>query len=248
VDWSKAKNILIIAFIITNIFLIYNIEKNLFDSGALSTLDEEHIQSVEKILKERGIYLQTEIPKKILKMPVLNVAYENWDKQKIKEMIQKSPKGQIKNLDAQKAYEEAEKFIRENGWLKKDTIYWDTRKEEQGYKVIFKQKYKNGFLEYSYMECVVTPSGITFFDKLWLKPLSTGESKKEIIPATNALLKLMGRVEGMKKPVIIRDIALGYWFDPGYMGFENAESGTAVPAWRFVLENGETIFIDAYKE
>ena len=93
-------------------------------------------------------------------MPVLNVAYENWDKQ-IKEMIQK-PKGQIKNLDAQKAYEETEKFIRENGWLKKDTIYWDTRKEEQGYKVIFKQKYKNGFLEYSYMECVVTPSGITF--------------------------------------------------------------------------------------
>lgn len=249
-DWSKAKNILIVAFIITNIFLIYNIEKNMSYSNSLSKIDEEHIQTAKEILKEKNIYIHAQIPTKILKMPVLNVAYENWDRYRIQEAIRLNPYRQapIMDMSPQKARQEAEKFISKNGFMKKDVVYWDTQRQANGYRVIFKQKYKDKFLEYSYMTCIVTPLGVTSFDRTWLKPLKIGENKKEIIPATKALLKLMKDIEEIQKPIVIRNISLGYWFDPARMGFENAESGRAVPAWRFVLDNGETIFIDAYKD
>lgn len=52
-DWSKAKNILIIAFMITNVFLIYHIEKDIFDHHTVVMLKENHVQNVVHILEEK---------------------------------------------------------------------------------------------------------------------------------------------------------------------------------------------------
>lgn len=78
-DWSKAKNILIVAFIITNIFLIYHIGKDIFYSNDLRLISDEYINDVENHLAEYGITIREEIPKEIFSMPVLVVRYENFD-------------------------------------------------------------------------------------------------------------------------------------------------------------------------
>ncbi len=78
-DWSKAKNILIVAFIITNIFLIYHIGKDIFYSNDLRLISDEYINDVENHLAEYGITIKEEIPKEIFSMPVLVVRYENFD-------------------------------------------------------------------------------------------------------------------------------------------------------------------------
>lgn len=78
-DWSKAKNILIVAFIITNIFLIYHIGKDIFYSNDLRLISDEYISDVENHLAEYGITIKEEIPKEIFSMPVLVVRYENFD-------------------------------------------------------------------------------------------------------------------------------------------------------------------------
>ncbi|WP_409227327.1 two-component system regulatory protein YycI [Gudongella sp. SC589] len=73
-DWSKAKTILIVALLVTNIFLAY------FLYGAQDTgnavLDPEFIQETEDLLGRNGIVLQTEIPTKTQQLYNLTVEYE----------------------------------------------------------------------------------------------------------------------------------------------------------------------------
>lgn len=73
-DWSKAKTILIIAFIVTNIVLGYA----LFNSQRIDepTLKEDFITDVAKLLKEKDITLNTAIPKEIPSLGIMTVEYE----------------------------------------------------------------------------------------------------------------------------------------------------------------------------
>lgn len=77
-DWSKAKNILIIAFIITNIFLFYNVYKNMNENNFFY-INDETVEDVKKILEERNIFIETEVPKKVPSLPILKVKYETYD-------------------------------------------------------------------------------------------------------------------------------------------------------------------------
>lgn len=266
-DWSKAKNILIVAFIITNIFLIYNIEKDLFNDDSIALLKEKNIEDVVEILKEKNIRVEAEVPRKILQMPVLNVEYETYDNEQIKDMLLEdgqfstenpkiltyqnhNNKVTLPNIDTKKAMGEGEKFIREHGFMGTDVIYSGTKYDEGKYEVLFKQRYKGEFLEFSYMKCWVTPYGVEKFERMWLKPMDFGDNKKEIIPSTKALLKFMKDMDESLEEIVIKDISLGYWFDPSQISltnWENIKSGTAFPAWRITLADGEARFIVAYE-
>ena len=269
-DWAKAKNILIVAFIITNIFLIYNIEQDLYKKNSVVMINDKIIKDTLEILKEKNIQVDAEVPKKIIALPVLNVEYETYNKDKILKRIKSKDNEKIvldiennkviqykkesssmcyRDMNARKARNIAEKFIDQLGFMKQDAVYWDTKKVDDKYNIMFKQVYKEDFLEYSYMKVVVSINGVEEFERMWLKPSKTDSNKKEIIPATKALLKCMQDLEQSYEPVVIKDISLGYWFDPSEISFANAEnikSGTAVPAWRIVLEDKTTKFIEAY--
>ncbi|MCT4618032.1 MAG: two-component system regulatory protein YycI [Marinisporobacter sp.] len=262
VDWGKAKNILIIAFIVTNVFLIYNIEKDLFMESASSMVKEENIQDIIDILKEKNIKVKAEVPRTVLELPLLNVEYEIYDEKKLDEKfyVEDNYKkikyedydqaSYIEGLDEEKAFDEAEDFIKKYGFMRKDAIYWETKEDGEQYQVIFKQEYKGKFLEDSYMRLTVSASGVNKFERMWLKPLGTDENKKEIIPATKALLKAMNDLETLQGEIIIKNVDLGYWFDPTNISLTNSEnikSGTAVPAWRILLADGQTLFISAYE-
>ena len=275
-DWSKAKNILIIAFIITNLFLIFNIQSNLYENNSLSVLKDRNIEDIVSILADRNIRVEAEVPRTLLQMPVLDVEYETYNGEKLAQRfgLEETPSQtnsqeqidvtnnkiiiyknnsrvlRIKELNEKKAREEAERFIKDHGYMRPDVEYWNTFSEGEQYEVIFKQKYKGYFLEVSYMRLIVTRAGVTEFERTWLKPLNLGERKNEIMPATKALLKVLNVLEDREQETIITEISLGYLFDPSKISltnWENIKSGRALPAWRMTLENGETIFIDAYE-
>lgn len=73
-DWSKAKTILIMAFIITNILLAYVLvgEKAIDEP----TLSEDFIEDVTRLLKDKDIHLATEIPTDMPYLNTMNVSYE----------------------------------------------------------------------------------------------------------------------------------------------------------------------------
>ena len=273
-DWSKAKNVLIIAFIITNIFLIFHIQKDMFNKDALSSRNEDKIKEVIHILEERGIKVETVVPMEVVELPVLEVEYITHDTEELEQLFlvdnssesslneqltfssnnkvlhyQRSLESVTPGITNEKqAQQEAEKFLKNYGFMGSDVIYWNHSINDKQYKIVFKQKYKGRVLEHSYMECMVSEFGVIEFERMWLRPIKFGTSKMEIIPAAKGLLKFMDEYEGFEEAVIT-NISLVYWMDlsqNAFTNWENIESGTAIPAWRIELSNGETSFISAF--
>ena len=267
-DWSKAKNILIVAFIITNIFLIVNIEKNIFSNESVPTLKDKYIEDVLKILEGKNIHVEGEIPKTLLTLPVLDVEYETYDDEKMTKLFREKYKAfdgsiEVSNdklliykgegtenddviIEPEKVQDVAEGFIRSLGFMKGDVQYWHTQVIGQSYEIIYKQIYKGTFLEDSYMKVILGLDGsVQEFHRVWLKPGKYGEHKSEIMPSTKALLKAIEKIDSTGGTRIIKDIRLGYRFDAP--NWKTVKSGRAFPVWRIVLDDQTTIFIEAYE-
>lgn len=73
-DWSKAKTILIIAFVITNLILGFVLVFN--QTGKDPSLSKDFIKEVERILMTKDIKLNTEIPSLVPSLKSLVVEYE----------------------------------------------------------------------------------------------------------------------------------------------------------------------------
>lgn len=73
-DWSKAKTILIIAFVVTNIFLGYVLLTN--ERQVETTIKESFVEDVIQILARKNITVGTEIPRDIPSLNTLMVEYE----------------------------------------------------------------------------------------------------------------------------------------------------------------------------
>ena len=80
-DWSKAKNILIIAFIITNIFLAYVLINSRNTNVPL--VGDDFIKDVKAFLLEKNINIAVDIPKDIPSMPLFRIKYEVYKSQDI---------------------------------------------------------------------------------------------------------------------------------------------------------------------
>ncbi|HZJ76500.1 MAG TPA: two-component system regulatory protein YycI [Oscillospiraceae bacterium] len=87
-DWSKAKNLLIAAFIITNVFLVYNIRNEMFRQNEVRVVSEKHLDDVKQYLNDNGINLNVHIPEETISLPMLIVRYRNFNSDKIaKELL-----------------------------------------------------------------------------------------------------------------------------------------------------------------
>ncbi|HZX21712.1 MAG TPA: two-component system regulatory protein YycI [Clostridia bacterium] len=86
-DWSKAKNLLIVAFILTNIFLIYNILGETFRQSRAQVVNNKYSGNVEQYLNDNGISLDTSIPEEMVSLPMLVVKYKNFDSDKMAKMF-----------------------------------------------------------------------------------------------------------------------------------------------------------------
>ncbi|KAB3530210.1 hypothetical protein F8154_14155 [Alkaliphilus pronyensis] len=78
-DWAKAKNILIVAFIVTNLLLMYNISAGLFQQEDLKLINDEYIKEVKDLLNDYGVKLETTIPKEIVSLQLLDFKYRDFN-------------------------------------------------------------------------------------------------------------------------------------------------------------------------
>jgi len=75
-DWSKAKSVLIIAFVITNIFLLHAISENNNVYDSYHIVEDHFANDVKSRLLEKGIKIDVDIPQNIQSLPLLNIEYE----------------------------------------------------------------------------------------------------------------------------------------------------------------------------
>lgn len=115
-DWSKAKTIIIIAFIITNILLLYMIvgQKPIKDP----TLTDTFIDKSKKLLDESDIGLDVDIPRVVPKLNTITVNYEDLSLDSVnKKFLDK--RASVKLEDGRTILEyDREKIILENRSLK----------------------------------------------------------------------------------------------------------------------------------
>lgn len=75
-DWNKSNTILIVAFIIVNIFLAVVTFTNIFTNTNTEVEDKAYIEDVKKILKTKNIEIDCNIPTGTYFMPFLEAEYE----------------------------------------------------------------------------------------------------------------------------------------------------------------------------
>ncbi|WP_432661978.1 two-component system regulatory protein YycI [Wukongibacter baidiensis] len=83
-DWAKAKSILIVAFLITNLFLGYNVLKDSEIRNYAYTVSDKRINDVRELFGQKNITIKANILEKMKKLPQLTVEYETYDMELIK--------------------------------------------------------------------------------------------------------------------------------------------------------------------
>ncbi len=132
-NWAKAKNILIIAFLITNLILLYALTLDENHDTNYSKLEKEFVQKVISKLKEKNIKVDCTIPDSELLMSLMSVEYQTYNPTKIGDVFLKdySMKHEHKNDEIYLFKNDKETMFLKN---KKEIIY-----EKNSSKVIYEE-------------------------------------------------------------------------------------------------------------
>ncbi|MBA1334683.1 MAG: hypothetical protein HPY66_2587 [Firmicutes bacterium] len=275
-DWSRAKTILIIAFIITNLFLGYNVWQKSSYGYVDERAKEERITEVVALLESKGVEVEVVIPRDTQMQGILTVEYMEIFPQELASLLFRDRSvypvtqgnsvkyvdgseileiknnrevfytnldrrnGQGGNLLERDAIRIGETFLKEIKLYKPGMVIDKIASTETGYYINYIQQYQGRQVEVSLVQMEVTSKGVYSMHMLWLNPVRIDNNTKKIIPAIEALIKVVSKKEiAGKPPVIIEGINLIYYFD-----WEDAKEGEAFPVWK-IRVNGKNYYINA---
>jgi hypothetical protein len=240
-DWTKAKNILIVALLVTNLVLLgaYVMREAGNDGDDDATL--------RRILTEYNVFLETELPRQPDSMAVLYVQPETYDSARVERALsEQTPASKTDDddalLDAANAVLERCGFMTENAAPV-------TPFEADGGKTLI--RYRDIFegipIEESYIICTMEDGRVADISRKWYTPLELHDRKGEIIGPIEALMQLLPE-KNEDDTVIVRDMELVYRVDPDRPGEESLVGDTALPAWKITDSIGAVIYIAAYAQ
>ncbi|MDW7670961.1 MAG: two-component system regulatory protein YycI [Bacillota bacterium] len=291
-DWTKAKTILIAAFIMTNLFLAASLLQDPARQEVAAVNEPYRMQTVQ-FLEDLGMTLETELPRTIPTLAPMTVEYrffspvdtavqflgDDWelvsmdtfekegarlrivnDKQLIYQRFEAGEN--LPNMNETTLTEVSDTFLRERGLftdgLQLTQIYLGTVPEyhpDPLHKLVYEQTYHGRFMGESYVHVYLNQWGIVAVEALLLEDPADIEqtgTPRAMIDAPEALLRKLDEIladqlgEG---PIVVSRIEAGYYFaltgDP-ITPWESVASGTAVPAWKIILKNGDTYYQEAF--
>ncbi|WP_106769619.1 two-component system regulatory protein YycI [Paenibacillus faecalis] len=231
-DWGRAKNVLIYAFLLLNLVLAYQLWVD-YQEQAGSSLDFTSLsESTQRVMEENRIQVLSPIPSETPELPKITYTYRVEDQGKpikldrpvdtklvysdLKE-LQVELAEYIPNLDQFRHDPESDK---ENAFVFRPLIYekWPL------FNVELELFHENQKIEY-YRKPV-----------LEVQPTTDTEEQK-VLSASKALETIIER-NFIPPKTAVKDIQLGY-----YGQMFNTDVEMAAPAWRFTLDNGEMIYV-----
>lgn len=243
-DWTKAKNILIAALLVTNLLFLASM---FYGNAKVNSENALFLENTIAVLHERNINIEGELRAKQISMPVLSVEYDNADPALIKALIasQKSLPGSSWSETAIR--EMAEAFLAKCGLMTENVRYDGIQKNSGLYNIHYSDTINGIAIEDSYMNCSIKDGKVQAVSRLWLKPVDFGKTKKQVIPIALALIKFMTDHPGGEK-VTIQKIELVYWLDAVNFGLESPVSDTAFPSWKISYNYGQVSHINAFEQ
>lgn len=270
-DWTKAKTILIIALLLTDCILGVLYYQQYMRSNMTHELE---IRDTVEFLENHHIYVDTEVPEKSRKMPVLTVKYEDTDEERVTGVLAEQEGGRHDACTEEELRALCDDILSRCGFTEK-TLTYDSCKTERGgsyAEVKYKNIYDDIPLEKSGITCIVEEGQVVRLDRQWFNPVKYGKTKQKVIPAVDALIQfatdrvkkkgtdtgetLSGETDEEVLPeemhdsvlpeeIHIEKIDMVYWLNPAVSTGGSVED-TALPAWRITYNGGEEMFIDAF--
>lgn len=237
-DWSKAKNILIIALIATNIFLLFTyLDKNYSEK---QDTDEDVLLAV---LADKNIHLDTKIPTQYDKLPAITVEYNDDQEEQVTANLFRT----IYNVPIQakdsRYKDSATRFLKDCG-LMNTNIFLEGIFEQGSETIVrFKTRYKGILIEDSAIECKYEAGQLKDVTRHWLTPIGQGKKKLDIMSPEQALLIFMSEKQTNDK-ITIEKMVLVYWINQTSFNGETLISDTALPAWQITYNGGKKKYIE----
>lgn len=269
-NWNKAKTILIIAFVLLNIFLFYQL--NIVNNDHYEGLSSEFLERVEGKLQERNIYINTEIPDTIVKMPLLEVEYYfvgrkdveyylGMDYEEVLEgvLFKKGEESFVRiennkkliynirdvngnlEINEEDALTTVENYIKEEKMNLSDYKVDLILKREEMYEITYKRYYDGTPLENDYYKFIVDNKGIAGFESQLIKNIEPKEGMITVTSAYESLLRLKN--ENLQERVNITNMEICYYTDENVEGWENILRANMDPTWKIVTEKGNIKYL-----
>ncbi len=250
-DWGKAKTILIVALIVTNIFLIvtYGFHNN-------QGIKKDNQEALINLLQSKDIYLEVDIPRGHPDMGPLSVQYINISEEYIKELLRfagnakpiakGSPEGDYKLV--------ADDFLAALGLMGPEVSLGTINENGNKITLSYYCSFDNIPVDDTFLRCTFTDGVITDFDYYWIQPISISKKKLPTISASTALISLINQelalegVQNYHSPIKIEEIKLVYWLDEDVFTGISALTDTAFPSWRIVYNQGQVKHVVAYEQ
>lgn len=212
-DWGRAKNILLVVLVATNIFLIsvYGIryEQNKENNSELYSYT---ISQLEK----NNILLNCAIPQHPSRLASLTVQYSRYDSSVVNKAVKTASAENPKAEDEEDFIQAADDLVEKCGLKTEGTSVEKTVHEEGGAVAVeYGNRYDNIPLQECYMKVVFQDGKIERLERKWMEPVEEGETKLEITEPATALLSFIDIVKQEKSGESQQENALADVFQSG---------------------------------
>lgn len=231
-DWGRAKNVLIYAFLLLNLLLCYQLWMDLRDQVSANLDFTSLSEETQQIMEQKGIRVLSPIPAATPQLPDITYRYSG-------EEQGQSPVELEKPIDSKLIYSSFSELSKELKDQIPDIAGYrlDSQESEVGKFVLHPLVQKQWPLFRVSLELINSNQKIVAYRRpeIEIGPSSSQKAQK-VLPASQALSSLIEKF--FANDTVVTDIELGY-----YGELFNSESQVAAPMWRFMLENGKSYYV-----
>lgn len=272
-NWSGAKNWLIILFLGINIFLVFTLVKSNIQS---SYIDKQTIEGTVDILAKSGITVAADIiPNDIPKLGAIDVensltdfnetakkflgegmteisegSYRNGSKRFAAEgdmiyYVDSAPSEEYEEFDEEAAQRAAVEWLRECGF-DIDMVQSVSYRSDEGYIVHIEQKFDKYVLLDSYFNVTVTPLGISEMEGSWFVPSGGQDVFSDSARVKSSVSVLLDFARDSVR--ISRGSNVIEQISLGYTTGEKStyhKYAAAMPVWRIKCSDGNEYYFEA---
>jgi YycH protein. len=234
-DWSRAKSVLILAFLLLNVVLGYqlweNVSERLNTGQKLGDLDADTL----RMMKERGISLATSASIPSETPELRDLTYRFTTTGMAEEIALEKP------VDSRIIFDEKELIAQLGGVIPDLAEYkYDQLASYDGIFVLYRMAGGRPMFDVK-LELFYSNQNqkITAYRQTQVELVDADESEAhEVLPASKAIAPLVDKY--LEEGSVIKEISLGY-----HGQLFNSETQYAAPSWRILLENGKPFYVHA---
>lgn len=249
-DWSKIKTIFILTFLILDVYLLFQFMKTR-DANKYEIITEASI--VDKLKADEIQY--ENLPKVPIKDQYLSATpkmftREDTEKLKGQASILKESSATLqvtleKPIELKAKFEPAEltPFVKENVLYGDQYQFWE--KNDKKNTITYFQQYENMPL-YENVSGMITfhidsDNQIYYYEQTYLEDIEKLTAEEEILPPLKAL-------EALHQKGVLKPKSKITKIEPGYSTLiQLAASQVLAPTWRFVVDDKESLFVNAFE-